>query len=385
MTETNEPIKVHRGLRGVYFDRSPCTFIDGKVGNLRYRGYSIHDLAERSTFEETAWLLLNGELPTRVQLTEFEADLRAARTLPGAIIDVIRAVASAHPMDVLRTAVSALSAFDPDAADNTRAAVLRKAVRLTSQVPMIVAAHARIREGLEPVPGDPGLTHAANLLWMLSGARPNPQAVELIDRDLILHAEHGSNASSFAARVVIGTEASLHAAITAAVAALSGPAHGGAAEDVMKMAEEIGDPARAADYVREKRKAGEPVTGFGHRVYRAEDPRARHMRAGVERLSREMGRPEWYQILQAVVTAMAPYARHGVNVNVDFYSGVVYHLLGIKRDLFVPIFAIGRVPGWVVQVLEQLDNNILLRPLTLYDGPDLKPYVPIAERRTAPG
>ena len=385
MTETNEPIKVHRGLRGVYFDRSPCTFIDGKVGNLRYRGYSIHDLAERSTFEETAWLLLHGELPTRAQLTEFEAGLRAARTLPGAIIDVVRATGSAHPMDVLRTAVSALSAFDPDAADNTRAAVLRKAVRLTSQVPMIVAAHARIREGLEPVPGDLGLTHAANLLWMLSGARPNPQAVELIDRDLILHAEHGSNASSFAARVVVGTEASLHAAITAAVAALSGPAHGGAAEDVMKMAEEIGDPARAADYVREKRKAGAPVTGFGHRVYRAEDPRARHMRAGVERLSREMGRPEWYQILQAVVTAMAPYARHGVNVNVDFYSGVVYHLLGIKRDLFVPIFAIGRVPGWVVQVLEQLDNNILLRPLTLYDGPDLKPYVPIAERRTAPG
>ena len=385
MTETNEPIKVHRGLRGVYFDRSPCTFIDGKAGDLRYRGYSIHDLAERSTFEETAWLLLNGELPTRAQLTEFEAGLRAARTLPGAIIDVVRATGSAHPMDVLRTAVSALSAFDPDAADNTRAAVLRKAVRLTSQVPMIVAAHARIREGLEPVPGDPGLTHAANLLWMLSGARPNPQAVELIDRDLILHAEHGSNASSFAARVVVGTEASLHAAITAAVAALSGPAHGGAAEDVMKMAEEIGDPTRAADYVREKRKAGAPVTGFGHRVYRAEDPRARHMRAGVERLSREMGRPEWYQILQAVVTAMAPYARHGVNVNVDFYSGVVYHLLGIKRDLFVPIFAIGRVPGWVVQVLEQLDNNILLRPLTLYDGPDLKPYVPIAERRTAPG
>jgi citrate synthase len=288
-------------------------------------------------------------------------------------------------MDVLRTAVSALSAFDPDAADNARAAVLRKAVRLTSQVPMIVAAHARIREGLKPVPGDPGLTHAANLLWMLTGARPSPQAVELIDRDLILHAEHGSNASSFAARVVIGTEANLHAAITAAVAALSGPAHGGAAEDVMKMAEEIGDSTRAADYVREKRKAGEPVTGFGHRVYRAEDPRARHMRAGVERLSREMGRPQWYQILQAVVTAMAPYARHGVNVNVDFYSGVVYHLLGIKRDLFVPIFAIGRVPGWAVQVLEQLDNNILLRPLTLYDGPDLRPYVPIDARRAIPG
>jgi citrate synthase len=179
---------------------------------------------------------------------------------------------------------------------------------------------------------------------------------------------------------VVGTEANLHAAITAAIAALSGPAHGGAAEDVMKMAEEIGDAARAADYVRTKRKAGEPVTGFGHRVYRAEDPRARHMRAGVEKLSKEMGEPRWYEILQAVVQAMAPYARHGVNVNVDFYSGVVYHLLGIKRDLFVPIFAVGRVPGWVVQVSEQMENNILIRPLTLYSGPELRSYGSISTR-----
>jgi citrate synthase len=199
----------------------------------------------------------------------------------------------------------------------------------------------------------------------------------------VLHAEHGSNASSFTARVVTGTDANLHAAVTAAVAALSGPAHGGAAEDVMRMAEEIGEPSRAADYVRDKRKAGQPVTGFGHRVYRAEDPRGRHMRAGVEQLSREMGQPEWFEILQAVVAAMAPYARHGVNVNVDFYSGVVYHLLGIKRDLFVPIFAIGRVPGWVVQVLEQMDNNILIRPLTLYNGPDLRPYIALADRPDA--
>jgi citrate synthase len=276
-----------------------------------------------------------------------------------------------------------LSAFDPDAMDNSREAVLRKAVRLTSQVSMIVAAHARMRAGLEPVTADAKLSHAANLLWMLKGERPSAEAVSLIDRDLILHAEHGSNASSFAARVVIGTEANLHAAITAAIAALSGPAHGGAAEDVMKMAEEIGDPQRAADYVREKRKAGEAVTGFGHRVYRAEDPRARHMRAGVERLSREMGQPVWYEILQAVVQAMAPYARHGVNVNVDFYSGVVYHLLGIKRDLFVPIFAVGRVPGWAVQVLEQMENNILIRPLTLYSGPPLRPYRLLGDRSVA--
>jgi citrate synthase len=380
MTETAEAIKIHRGLRGVYFDRSPCTFIDGKAGELCYRGYSIHDLAENSTFEETAWLLLYGDLPTAQQLAEFDAQLKSARKLPEPVLGIVRSIKDAHPMDVLRTAVSALAAFDPETADNSRDATLRKAVRLTSQVPVIVAAHSRIRDGQEPVPADETLAHAANLLWMLRGEKPSRDATQLIDRDLILHAEHGSNASSFAARVVIGTEANLHAAITAAIAALSGPAHGGAAEDVMKMAEEIGDPARAADYVKEMRKSGAAVTGFGHRVYRAEDPRARHMRAGVERLSKEMGQPKWYEILQAVVKAMAPYARHGVNVNVDFYSGVVYHLLGVKRDLFVPIFAIGRMPGWVVQVLEQLDNNILIRPLTLYNGPEARPYRPIAER-----
>jgi citrate synthase len=380
MTETAEAIKIHRGLRGVYFDRSPCTFIDGKAGDLRYRGYSIHDLAEKSTFEETAWLLLYGDLPTAQQLVDFDMQLKSARKLPAPVLDIMRMIKDTHPMDVLRTSVSALAAFDPETADNSRDSTLRKAVRLTSQVPMIVAAHSRIRDGKEPVPADDTLTHAENLLWMLRGEKPSRDASQLIDRDLILHAEHGSNASSFAARVVIGTEANLHAAITAAIAALSGPAHGGAAEDVMKMAQDIGDPARAADYVKDMRKAGTPVTGFGHRVYRAEDPRARHMRAGVERLSKEMGQPKWYEILQAVVKAMAPYARHGVNVNVDFYSGVVYHLLGVKRDLFVPIFAIGRVPGWVVQVLEQLDNNILIRPLTLYNGPEARPYRPIAER-----
>jgi citrate synthase len=380
MTETAEPIKIHRGLKGVYFDRSDCTFIDGKAGELRYRGYSIHDLAEQSTFEETAYLLLHGDLPTRPELKHFDAELRAARQLPGAIRDIIRLTATAHPMDVLRTAVSALSAFDPEEEDRSREATLRKGIRLIAQVPVIVATHEHVRNGREPVAPDPNLGHAANLLGMLRGEKPSADAAALIDRDLILHAEHGSNASSFAARVVIGTEADFHAALTAAVAALSGPAHGGAAEDVMRMAQEIGDPSRAEEYVKTKRKRGEPVTGFGHRVYRAEDPRARHMRAGVEKLSKEMGEPVWFEILQAVVRAMAPYARHGVNVNVDFYSGVVYHLLGIARDLFVPLFAIGRVPGWTMQVLEQLDGNILIRPLTLYTGPDLKPYVPIERR-----
>ena len=385
MTETNEPIKVHRGLRGVYFDRSPCTFIDGKAGDLRYRGYSIHDLAEHSTFEETAWLLLHGELPTAAELAAFDADLRGARALPGAIIDVISAVASAHPMDVLRTAVSALSAFDPDAADNNRDAVLRKAVRLTSQVPVIVAAHARIRDGLEPVPGDPGLNHAGNLLWMLTGAKPSPRAVELVDRDLILHAEHGSNASSFAARVIIGTEAEparrRRSGDRSALGARARRRGRGCDEDGRgdrRSCSRCGiRPSEA-----QGRRAGDRVRAS--RLSRRRSARAPH--AGRRRAAvTGDGTAAMDDILQAVVTAMAPYARHGVNVNVDFYSGVVYHLLGIKRDLFVPIFAIGRVPGWVVQVLEQLDNNILIRPLTLYDGPQPRAYVPIDQRRGVPG
>lgn len=375
-----DTVKIHRGLKGVYFERSGASFIDGKAGELRYRGYSIHDLAQYSTFEETAYLLLHGELPDGPALSRFEADLKGTRKLPEAIYGIIAAVSGAHPMAVLRTAVSALAGFDPDADDDSPDALMRKAVRLTAQAPVIVAAHEAIRNRRPPVPPDPDLPHAANLLWMLTGDKPSAEAASLMDKDLILHAEHGSNASSFAARVVIGTQADLHAALTTAIAALSGPAHGGAAEDVMRMAEEIGEPERAVDYVKAKRQAGEPVTGFGHRVYRTEDPRARHMRDGVERLSREKGEPKWFAILEAVVEAMKPYARFGVNVNVDFYSGVVYRLLGISPDLFVPIFAVGRMPGWAVQCLEQLRNNILIRPLTLYDGPPPRPYVPIGER-----
>jgi len=380
MSEDTENIDIHRGLKGVYFDRSRVCFIDGRAGELLYRGYSIHDLAERSSFEETCYLLMHGELPTRAELERFAGDLRAARQLPPAVLEVIRAVQRAHPMDVLRTAVSALSAFDPETPDKSPEATLRKGIRLTSQVPMIVAAHEHIRNGREPVAPDAALGHAANFLYMLKGQAPSAETARLMDVDMVLHAEHGSNASSFTARVVAGTDADLHGAVTAAIAALSGPAHGGAAENVMHMAREIGDPARAAEYVRAKRARREPVMGFGHRVYRAEDPRARHMRAGVEKLSREMGQPQWYQILEALVEAMKPYARLGVNVNVDFYAGVVYYLNGIAPDLFVPIFAVGRVPGWTVSVLEQMHNNILIRPLTLYDGPPARAYVPIGER-----
>ena len=380
MADEENAVEIHRGLSGVYFDRSDVCFIDGRAGELRYRGYSIHELAQESTFEETAYLLLYGDLPTSEELGRFESELKAARQLPASTIAVIEATKHAHPMEVLRTAVSALGAADPDVADQSLEATLRKAIRLTSQVPMIIAAHHRLRNGEDIVAPRDDLTHAANFLYMVKGEEPSEDASKLMDMDFVLHAEHGSNASSFTARVVAGTDANLHAAVTAAVASLSGPAHGGAAENVMKMAIEIGDPENAAAYVKQLRSNRQPVMGFGHRVYRAEDPRARHMRDGVQRLSEEMGEPKWYAILQAVVEAMRPYARLGVNVNVDFYAGVVYYLHGIAEDLFVPIFAVGRVPGWAVQFIDQRKHNILIRPLLQYTGPDERAYVPLGDR-----
>lgn len=375
-----ENVKINRGLKGIYFERSGVSHIDGAKGELLYRGYSINDLATQSTFEEVCYLLIHGELPTASELETFDAQLKAARTLPAPVFDIIRACKDGHPMDVLRTAVSALAALEPDSQATGEEAFLTNGIRLTAQVPMIIAAHEAIRNGRDPVPADPELSHAANWLWMLKGEKPSAEAAQLADVDFILHAEHGANASSFAARVTVGTEANLHGAIVTALSTLSGPAHGGAAEDVMKMVHEIGSPDNAAAYVKEKRGNREAVTGFGHRVYRAEDPRARHMREGVRQLGEEMGAPEWYEILQAVVEAMKPYARHGLNVNVDFYSGVIYQLHGIPMDLYVPIFAIGRMPGWIVQCLEQQRGNILIRPLTLYNGPDERPYVPVSQR-----
>ena len=376
-----DQVKINRGLKGVYFERSGVSHIDGAKGELSYRGYSIHDLATHSTFEEVAYLLIHGELPNQQELNAFEDNLKAARELPSAVYDVIRAAKDGHPMDVLRTAVSALAALEPTSQKVDEKGFLENGIRLMSQVPMIIAAHHNIRNGRAPVAPDTELSHAANWLWMLKGEKPSQDTARLADVDFILHAEHGSNASSFAARVTVGTEANLHGAIVTALSTLAGPAHGGAAEDVMKMVHEIGNAENAAHYVKEKRAAREAVTGFGHRVYRAEDPRARHMREGVKKLGEEMGAPEWYEILQAVVEAMKPYSRHGLNVNVDFYSGVIYQLHGIPMDLYVPIFAIGRMPGWIIQCLEQLRGNILIRPLTLYNGPDMRPYLGMADRK----
>jgi citrate synthase len=376
----SDNVKINRGLKGIYFERSGVSDIDGAKGELSYRGYSIHDLATHSTFEEVCYLLIHGDLPTADQLAAFDTALKAARVLPAPVLDIIRATQDGHPMDVLRTAVSALAALEPDSQQVGEEAFVANGIRLISQVPIIIAAHDAIRNGREVVAPDMDLSHAGNWLWMLKGEKPTPEATRLADVDFILHAEHGANASSFAARVTIGTETNLHGGIVTALSTLAGPAHGGAAEDVMKMVHEIGTPDKAAAYVKAKRAAKEAVTGFGHRVYRKEDPRARHMREGVRQLGEEMGAPEWYEILQAVVEAMQPYARHGLNVNVDFYSGVIYQLHGIAMDLYVPIFAIGRMPGWIIQCIEQQRGNILIRPLTLYNGPEPRAYTPLNAR-----
>ena len=378
---SQDSVKIHRGLVGVYFDRTKTTYINGKEGILEYCGYNIHDLAEHSTFEETAYLLLNGKLPNQSELDQFNTDLINSRSIPPKIIDIIRSIKDAHPMDVLRTSVSALSTFDEDAADKSYEATMRKGIRLTSQVPTIVMAHNAIRNDKEPIQPSKSLSHAANFLYMLDGQTPSESSAKLMDKDFIVHADHGSNASAFAARVCAGTQADLHSAITTGISVLSGPSHGGAAENVMKMVKDVGSPDKAKDYVTNLLKNKKRVMGFGHRVYKSQDPRAGHLREGVEKLSHEKGEPEWYEILVAVMDAMKPYQRRGINVNVDFFAGVIYHLLGIPTDLFVPIFAVGRIPGWTIQVLEQYEHNILLRPLLEYTGEHQQEYIPIEERK----
>ena len=377
---TEQKVQLHRGLREVYIDRTKSSFIDGDVGKLLYRGYDIHDLAEKSNFEETAYLVMNGELPTQAQLDAFDAELKANRELPAEILDVIRLTRNSHPMDVLRTAVSALAAYDPETEDNSAEATLRKGMRLTAQAPTIVAAHARVRNGDAAVAPDPSLNHAANFLYMLFGEKPADSDARLIDKDFVLHAEHGINASAFGARVAASTQADLHCAVTTGISVLKGPSHGGAAEEVMKMTQEIGDEENAENYVRERLRSGGRIMGFGHRVYKALDPRSVHLQDDARELGERKGEPKWFQILQSVIEVMEPYRRRGIYQNVDFFSGAIYYLLDIPDDLFISIFAMGRVPGWTAQVIEQFENNILLRPRLLYTGPMDVEYVPIEER-----
>ena len=378
---TSDKVEIRRGLKDVVFDTSEASFVDGQAGKLLYRGYNIHDLAEQSTFEEIVYLLFYGELPTRSQLDAFDAELRANREIPDEVVQVMRLVAKSHPMDALRTAVSALSAFDPDVNDNSEEATIRKGVRLTAQGPTIVAAHHRIRRGLEPIAPNPALNHPGNFLYMLSGAEPDEETQKLMDVDFILHAEHSANASAFGARVAASTLSDLHSAVVTGIGVLKGPWHGGAAEEVMKMATEIGQPENADVYARNLLDNGGRVMGFGHRVYRAEDPRARHLRERSKVLGEKMGQPHWFQILLYLEEKiMVPYRSKGIFVNVDFFAGSIYNLLGIPEDLFISIFALGRIPGWTLQCVEQYRDNILIRPLLDYQGPMDLEYVPIEQR-----
>ena len=373
-------VDIKRGLKGVYLDTTEASFIDGQQGKLLYRGYNIHDLAENSTFEEVIYLLLYGKLPTRRELDELEETLCANRTLPPEVIQIIRAVRDSHPMDVLRTGVSALSAFDPDVNDNSVQATIRKGIRLTAQSPTIVAAHLRIRQGLEPVEPRRDLNLAGNFLHMLFAREPDPDEARIMDVDFVLHAEHSSNASAFAARVTSSTLADLHSAVVTGIATLKGPLHGGAAENVMRMAEEIGSPENAEAYVQRVLDSGGKVAGFGHPVYKAEDPRARNLKERSRILGNKKGDPHWFRILSQLEKVMAPYQAKGVYANVDFFAGSIYYLLGIPEDLFIPIFVLGRIPGWTLQCVEQYQNNVIIRPLLEYVGPMDLDYVPIDQR-----
>ena len=374
-----ERVELKKGLKNVYFDRTEIGLVDPK-GRLLYRGYNIHDLAEHSTFEETIYLLLYGSLPTSAQLEELDAQLRASRRLPDAVFQVIHLTKDSHPMDVLRTAVSAMSATDPDVLDISPQSALVKGLRLTALVPTIVATHDRLRNGEEAVAPRSDLSLAANFLYMLSGKEPTPEDARLIGKDLILHAEHGVNASAFAARVAASTEADFYAAITAGIAVLKGPKHGGAAEGAKKMALGIGSEDNAQSYITNLRKNGERIMGFGHPVYKAVDPRSVHMRADAKALGERMGQPKWFSILQAVTKVMEPYARRGHHQNVDLWSGAIYSLLNIPDDLFVPIFAMGRMPGWTAHVMEQYSKKDILRPRLHYTGPIDLEYLPIGRR-----
>ncbi|HIC49523.1 MAG TPA: citrate (Si)-synthase [Dehalococcoidia bacterium] len=377
---TQGKTELHRGLREVYIDRTTSSFIDGKIGKLYYRGYNIDDLAPNCSFEEVIYLVMIGELPNERQLSDFTAELRSNMEIPDQIVDIIKATKEAHPMDVLRTAISAMATFDPEINDNSTEATLRKGTRLTAAAPTIVTTHARIREGKEPVKPDPTLSLAANFLHMLFGEVPDPRDVALIDKDFVLHAEHGLNASSFGARVSASTQADLHCAITTGISVLKGPSHGGAAESVMTMSLEIGEEDNAEKYVKDTLSGGGRIMGFGHRVYRAVDPRSLHLQDDLKELGERKGQPKWYSILQKVVEVMQPYARRGICQNVDFFSGAMYFLLDIPEDLFISIFAMGRIPGWTAQVIEQFENNILLRPRLEYVGELDREFVSIEQR-----
>jgi citrate synthase len=372
---------VGKGLEGIVAANSGICWIDGDAGVLAYRGIDIHELAERSNFEETTYLLWFGKLPRRAELDSFRKRLTEARQLDPKMIDLLRSFPkSATPMEVLRTAVSALSFYDPDESDNQHDANVSKSFRLTSQIAMLVAAYDRLRKGKTVIEQDPSLSHAANFLWMLNGEKPSVTATKTFDLALILHADHELNASTFAARVIAATLSDIHSAVTGAIGALKGPLHGGANEAAMRMLFAIDkEGADPVQYVTELLAQKKKISGFGHRVYHTEDPRATHLRLMSEELSESSGNTKWFKMSRAIEKYIL--AEKKLNANVDFYSASTYTMLGIDLDLFTPIFAVSRIAGWAAHVIEQLDDNRLIRPRAEYIGPEYPvKYTPVESR-----
>ncbi|MGZ4838375.1 MAG: citrate synthase [Terriglobales bacterium] len=370
-----------KGLEGVVAAVSSICYIDGDRGILAYRGIDIHELADNSTFEETCFLLWFGKLPTAGELRDLKRNLADERKLDPAIVNMIRqAPRHALPMDVLRTAVSALSFYDPEDKLNTPEANLHKSVRLTSQLAMIVAAYDRVRKGRPIVEPDRSLSHAANFLLMLNGEPPSKTAERALDIALILHADHELNASTFAARVTAATLSDMHSAITSGIGALKGPLHGGANEAVFKILTEI-DKAGAdpVEHIKGMLAQKKKIPGFGHRVYHTEDPRATHLRQMSRELGESSGQAKWWQYSDKIEKYLK--GEKKLNANVDFYSASTYHTLGIEVDLFTPVFAVSRISGWTAHVMEQLNDNRLIRPRADYIGPPYpQHYVPIDRR-----
>jgi citrate synthase len=370
-----------KGLEGIIATKSSICWIDGEAGVLSYRGIDIHELARHSTFEETTYLLWFGVLPTTSQLAEFSKELAFSRALNWRIYEFLRNVPTdATPMEVLRTAVSLLSLYDPDEKDSSHASNVRKSYRLTSQIAMIVAIFDRIRKGRTIIDPDRSLSHSANFLRMLNGVNPSETATRALDVALILQADHELNASTFAARVIASTLSDIHSAIVGAIGALKGPLHGGANAETMKILVAIDEAgADPVEYVKQMFAEKKKISGFGHRVYTTEDPRATHLRKMSEDLGNAAGKPKWFDMSRKIELFVNQEKK--LNANVDFYSASTYTTLGVEIDLFTPIFAISRIAGWTAHVIEQLDDNRLIRPRADYIGPPYpQAYTPIENR-----
>jgi citrate synthase len=376
-----ETPKPKAGLEDVVAATSSICYLDGSRGVLAYFGYDIHDLA-KGTFEETCYLLWHGRLPNRAELGDLQSQLAAARPLSEPILRLMKQLPASDGMDMLRTLTSVLGQYDPEANDNSPQANYRKAVRLTAQLGSLVATYGRLQAGGGPIQPDPALSHAANFLYMLKGERPNALATRAFDVALILHADHELNASTFAGRVAAATLTDLYSAIVGAIGALKGPLHGGANAEVMKMLIEIGPeapPERVDDAIHAKLAKKIKIPGFGHRVYRTEDPRATHLRKMSKDLGERAGSTRWFEMSQRIETLVT--GEKTLYPNVDFYSASTYYTLGIPIDLFTPIFAVSRVSGWTAHCLEQYANNRLIRPRTDYIGPTYpQMYLPLESR-----